>query len=223
MRDGATLEGACSCGRNEYIIVAPTFQTISVIYDDRAEHSRSLSLRVPLSHIQSTTFAFYPGETHTEIRRAFTPRHAPHTKRHFCGFCGTPLTHWSEAGEGDADWVHVNLASLRSESVERLADEGLLATPIRTVASHDQGTALDRTSTSEGREIHGAPWFQEMIEGSELGRIKRQRGGHTSGDGRKSVEWEVVEFSSEPKENGNNTGKRKLDQVGKGKDIEMRE
>ncbi|KAL8680514.1 MAG: hypothetical protein Q9186_003313 [Xanthomendoza sp. 1 TL-2023] len=199
--DEPTLEGVCSCGRNEYIIIAPNLQTMSVVYDDRAEHC----------------------ETHTEIRRVFTPRHAPHTKRHFCGFCGTPLTHWSEDGEGDADWVHVNLASLRSKSVEKLAEEGLLATTVRAVASHDDGKVLDRTSISDGREIQGPPWFQEMIEGSELGRIKHQRGGQISADGRNRVEWEVVEFSSEPKENGNNTGKRKLDQVGKEKDIEMRE
>ncbi|KAL8688151.1 MAG: hypothetical protein Q9218_005865 [Villophora microphyllina] len=54
-----------------------------------------------------------------------------------------------------------------------------------------------------------------MIEGSELGRIKRQRGGQSSADGRSKVEWEVVEFSSEPADVGTNTGKRKLDQVGR--------
>ncbi|KAI4240211.1 MAG: hypothetical protein L6R40_005240 [Gallowayella cf. fulva] len=221
--DEGTLEGACSCGRNQYIILAP--RTISVIYDNRAEHSRSLSLRVPLSHIRSTTYAFYPGETHSEIRRVFTPRHAPHTKRHFCGFCGTPLTHWSEENEGDADWVHVNLNSLRSASVEKLSEEGLLTSShdaIQPGVSEEKEKALGLSSTSGDREIHGAPWFQEMIEGSELGRIKHKRGVQTSTDGRKRVEWEVVDFSSELKENENNTSKRKLDQVGKEGDSEMR-
>ncbi|KAL8774120.1 MAG: hypothetical protein Q9209_001228 [Squamulea sp. 1 TL-2023] len=228
MTDEATLEGACSCGRNEYTIIAPTSfsQTVSVIYDERAEHARSLSLRVPLSQIRSTTYAFYPGESHAQIRKVFTPQHAPHTKRHFCGFCGDPLTHWSEQYGGEADWVHVNLGSLRSRSVEKLANEGLLPgsdAAIEITTPPENAGAVSKTSTSEGREIQGAPWFEEMIEGSELGRIKRQRGGQSSADGRSKVSWEVVEFTSEPSDNGNNIGKRKLSQVGKESDIAMRE
>ncbi len=47
MTDKATLEGACSCGRNEYIIIAPTSlsETISVIFDERAEHGQSALTR----------------------------------------------------------------------------------------------------------------------------------------------------------------------------------
>ncbi|KAL8706082.1 MAG: hypothetical protein Q9201_000847 [Fulgogasparrea decipioides] len=185
--------------------------------------TRSLSLRVPLSQLRSTTYAFYPDETHSSIRRVFTPRHAPHTKRHFCGFCGTPLTHWSEEHAGDAEWVHVNVGSLKRESIEKLSDEGLLTgsddAPNTTTP---EKKAIDRTETSTGREIQGLPWFEEMIEGSELGRIKRRRGGQSSADGRSTVEWEVVEFSSEPGDTGANTGKRKLDQVGEG-DVVMKE
>ncbi|KAL8827848.1 MAG: hypothetical protein Q9170_006848 [Blastenia crenularia] len=198
------LEGACSCGRNHYIILAPPSfrETFSVVYDDRAEHD----------------------ETHSTIRRIFTPRHAPHSKRHFCGFCGTSLTHWSEESNDDADWVYVNLGSLRNGSVEKLADEGLLAS---TDETKDSSTAaeksLDRSTRSEGREIQGAPWYEEMIEGSELGRIKRKRGGRSSADGRSKVEWEVVEFTSESGDAGPSSGKRKIDQVGKGEDVEMRE
>ncbi|KAL8732978.1 MAG: hypothetical protein Q9166_002376 [cf. Caloplaca sp. 2 TL-2023] len=249
MTDGATLEGACSCGRNEYIILTPPsiLQRLSVIYDDRAEHgqwipdaldptlieanvnitiARSLSLRVPLSHIRSTTYAFYPGETHTEIRRVFTPRHAPHTKRHFCGFCGTPLTHWTEEHGHDADWVNVNLGSLRSESVEKLAEEGLLVSSddaLEKTANNEKGKEVGHVNTLEGREVRGPPWFEEMIEGSRLGRIKRQRGGQSSADGRSKVIWEVVEFMGEPSDSGNNTGKRRLSQVGKESDVEMKE
>ncbi|KAL8938783.1 MAG: hypothetical protein Q9216_003705 [Gyalolechia sp. 2 TL-2023] len=183
--------------------------------------TRSLSLRVPLSHIQSTTHAFYPDETHSTIRRIFTPRHAPRTKRHFCGFCGTALTHWSEESEVDADWVYVNLGSLRSGSVERLADEGLLSTADDTDDSTaTKEKALDRRTVSEGKEVSGAPWYEELIEGSELGRLKRKRAGKSSVDGRTKVEWEVVEFTSEPGDAGTSTGKRKLDQVGK-EDVDM--
>lgn len=93
------------------------------------------------------------------------------------------MTHWNEEG---ADWVHVNLGSLKSESVEKLVDEGLFE------------SSKDTDRHPEGREIQGVSWFEEMIEGSKLGRIKQK------GDGRSKVEWEVVEFSSEP-----NTGKRR--------------
>ncbi|KAL8840179.1 MAG: hypothetical protein Q9205_006113 [Flavoplaca limonia] len=228
MTDEATLEGACSCGRNEYIIIAPASlsQIISVIYDERAEHARSLSLRVPLSHIRSTTYAFYPGETHAEIRRVFIPPHAPHSKRHFCGFCGDPLTHWSEQHQDDIDWVHVNLGSLRRGSVEKLADHGLLPDPNTshdpTMAQPSDG-AIDNTNAPKEREIRGAPWFEDMIEGSQLGQIKRKRGGYSSADGRSKVNWEVVEYTSEPGDNGNNSGKRKLSQVGKENDVAMQE
>ncbi|KAL8735502.1 MAG: hypothetical protein Q9181_002774 [Wetmoreana brouardii] len=216
MTEEAALQGACSCGRNHYIIISPLSfrETFSVLYDDRAEHSRSLSLRVPLSQLRSTTYAFYPDETHSSIRRVFTPRHAPQTKRHFCGFCGTPLTHWSEERAGDAEWVHVNVGSLKRESIEKLSDQGLLSGSVDALnTTKAEEKALDRTETSTGREIQGLPWFEEMIEGSELGRLKRRRGGQSSADGRSKVDWEVVEFSSETGDTGANTGKRKLDQV----------
>ncbi|KAL8911700.1 MAG: hypothetical protein Q9172_007627 [Xanthocarpia lactea] len=205
MTDKATLEGACSCGRNEYIIIAPTSlsETISVIFDERAEH----------------------GETHAEIRRVFTPPHARHTKRHFCGFCGDPLTLWSEQHRSDADWVHVNLGSLRSGSIEKLADEGLLPgsdTSFEAITAQRSGNVMEKTSLAETREIQGAPWFEDIIEGSELGRMKRQRGGHSSADGRSKVSWEVVEFTSDPSDGGSNNGKRKLSQIGKENDIPMR-
>ncbi|KAL8995393.1 MAG: hypothetical protein Q9169_004870 [Polycauliona sp. 2 TL-2023] len=227
MSEDATLEGACSCGRNEYIISSTSSsEKISVIYDERADHARSLSLRVPLSHIQSTTYALYPGETHAEIRRVFIPPHAPHTKRHFCGFCGDALTHWSEQHEDDADWVHVNLGSLRRSSVDKLADQGLLPgsdASFETTMIQQSDELIGHASAAEGREIRGAPWFEDMIEGSQLGRFKRQRGGRSSADGRSKVSWEVVEYTSEPNDSGYGTAKRKLSQVGREHDITMRE
>ena len=43
----------------------------------------------------------------------------------------------------------------------------------------------------------GMPYFEEMVENSRLGRIKRQRGGHTSTDGTSMVQWEVVEIGGD--------------------------
>ncbi|KAL9608865.1 MAG: hypothetical protein Q9167_006314, partial [Letrouitia subvulpina] len=183
-----------------------------------------LSLRVPLSQIQSTTYAFYPDESHGSIRRVFTPDNAPHTKRHFCGFCGTPLSHWSEETEDEAEFIYVNIGSLKSDSVERLEEEGLLSN-VEATSPEPQRQALHRGEvipSFQQREVQGNPWFEEMIEGSELGRINRKRGGRSSADGKSKVEWEVVEFSSEPRETNTGTGKRKLDQSGPGRDdVEM--
>ncbi len=135
------------------------------------------------------------------------------------------MTLWSEQHRSDADWVHVNLGSLRSGSIEKLADEGLLPgsdTSLEATTTQRSGNLMEKTSLAETREIQGAPWFEDIIEGSELGRMKRQRGGHSSADGRSKVSWEVVEFTSDPSDGGSNNGKRKLSQIGKENDIPMR-
>jgi hypothetical protein len=60
---------------------------------------------------------------------------------------------------------------------------GVDAPTLRTVAHSMQG--------------RGMPYFEEMVENSRLGRIKRQMGGHTSADGTRTVQWEVVEIGGE--------------------------
>ena len=188
---------------------------------------RALSLRVPLAHIHSTTYAFYPDETPNTIRRVFTPDHSPHTKRHFCGICGTPLSHWSEESPDEAELIYVNLKTLRSESFDRLEDAGLLS----GVSSEDEREGSQElskepsqvTAIGQGREVQGSPWFEEMIEGSQLGRLRRRRGGQSSSDGSTRVEWEVTEFDSGEADEGNvNKHKRKLGSLGEDGDVEMR-
>ena len=235
MSQQSSLQGGCSCGRNEYLIFTSLLadESLQLVLHSEAASGRYLnhkdmpskltkmagrapSLRIPLKNIHSTTHAYYPGETHNVIRRVFSPRNAPHTKRHFCGFCGTPLTYWSEDPHEEAEWVYVNLGSLRSKSVEALEDAGLL--------SGSQGAYEDNSvaNIGRGREVRGTPWFEEMIEGSELGRMKRRRGGHTSADGKIKVEWEIMEVEGDNGEGGLTGGeKRKLDQVGKGDDLVM--
>ncbi|KAL9098660.1 MAG: hypothetical protein Q9163_005722 [Psora crenata] len=191
--------------------------TSEVLYDDGVEHSRCLSLRVPLTAIRSTTYAFYPDESHSSIRRVFTPSHAPHTKRHFCGFCGTPLSYWSEEIPEEAEFVRVNMGSLKSESVEMLQDAGLLEPSFDDSENKETRDASTSLAKRTLREIRGNPWFEEMIEGSDLGRIKRIRGGRTSSDGNTTVEWDIVEIGVEEEGIGGiATGKRKLGEFGEG-------
>lgn len=55
-----------------------------------------------------------------------------------------------------------------------------------------------RGSTMAHRmQNRGMPYFEEMVENSRLGRIKRQRGGQSSTDGTSRVEWEVIEMGGE--------------------------
>lgn len=120
----------------------------------------------------------------------------------------------------------MNIGSLRRDSRERLEDAGLLS----GLGGGDKEVEQTSTSSSrqvanvgQGREVRGTPWFEEMIQGSELGRIKRRRGGETSSDGLTKIEWEISEFeSSEGDAAAANSGKRKLGSLDTGDDVEMR-
>ena len=188
-------------------------------------HSSPLPMffRIPLPWLQSTTYAFYPDELHSDIRRVFTPRDSPHTKRHFCGFCGTPLSHWSEENPLDADKICLTMGSLSSESLNLLGDIGLLPS-ISDEEVHENGASKSEQmiTRAEGREIKGQPWFEDIIEGSELGKIRRRRGGET--DGSTTVEWEVFEFNTEDRVAAEvGAGKRKLEDLVEDNDISMAE
>lgn len=221
MSENLPLRGGCSCGRNQYVIHPSISQedSLQVLLEDKADQGkpvarfnykllmptfnnagRVLSLRVPLSRLRSTTYAFYPDETHHAIRRVFTPRNAPHSKRYFCGFCGTQLTYWSEESREEADWVCVSVGSLRGESLEILEEAGHFAgagEKGRGATGEDKELDKGTAKRKHTRELSGTPWFEEMIEGSELGKLKRRRGWQESPDGKTQIEWEVVEFTAE--------------------------
>lgn len=117
------------------------------------------------------------------------------------------------------------MGSLKSESVELLQEAGFLDGPEQDekVPTSARPSRTEVTRPTHAREVRGNPWMEEMIEGSELGRIKRRKGGHTSADGSTKYEWEVVEIGgSDTEYNGTATGKRKLGEVGED-DTEMRE
>lgn len=110
--------------------------------------------------------------------------------------------------------------------MERLEDAGLLralGSGDNEIAQRASGGSRLVANLGHSREVRGAPWFEEMIQGSELGRIKRRRGGQTNSDGHTKVEWEITEFDSG--EGGaavGSTGKRKLGSLETGDDVEMR-
>ncbi|KAJ5883377.1 uncharacterized protein N7473_010263 [Penicillium subrubescens] len=240
-----TLHGSCSCGRNEYTIQIPDdVADHANIYFDTGRDSRqflSSWLRVPLEWYKSHTLSFFPDETHTSIRRVFTPLNAPNTRRIFCGFCGTPLTLWTEEPSEEANFMSVSIGTLSREHQRVLEDLGLLPEVIGeeksvtglakssavTAGSDIRPSAIVVPSLREAdisRTFHhgtagGIPWFEEMVEGSRLGLLMRQRRGMgVSRDKSTSIEWEISEWRDDGSgglgqdsddSNGQTTGKRK--------------
>ncbi|KAI9822835.1 MAG: hypothetical protein M1826_000363 [Phylliscum demangeonii] len=220
------LRGACSCGRNEYQIQPPTasWQAAQVLFDSSSAHHRrsqaaplSAFLRIPLSWYHSQTHAYYPDETHPAIRRSYTSGTQPHAIRHFCGYCGTPLTYWTEQPPAEADYISLTLGSLRGEDLRELEDWGLL----RALLDEDEG----RKEAAEEEELAavavvyaGLPWFDRLLDGSRLGQLmlrhreRERRAGEVAGHAPRHeggfagpgpgpvetavrVEWEIVEWT----------------------------
>lgn len=92
----------------------------------------------------------------------------------------------------------------------------------RLAAETDQSVA--KRSQRQGR-LGDLDWFEEMIDGSRLGRTqKTRRGMGTSADGTTTVQWEVSEYrdgDSEPSTPTTGSSKRKIGDVS-GDDIAMR-
>lgn len=164
-------------------------------------------IRVPLSWYHSTTYAFFPDETHTLIRRVYTHPSQDHSKRHFCGYCGTPLSYWSENPQSEAEYIHLTLGSLLQEDLRDLEDMGLIPEDSMSEeeASTDPQATTDNPTASTSnasvlRQSYGVPWFDGMVEGTRLGKMRRNQGIRQSQDGKVSVEWEVVEYSDDDQE-----------------------
>lgn len=197
-------------------------------------------LRIPIHWYQSYTQSYYPDETHTSIRRTFTPHHEPYSKRNFCGFCGTHLSYWSEQPPSESDYLHVTVGSLLGEDIRVLEELDLLPPDTNTEALNEANTgsrpnepnsALSTTrnnvTTTERRGTTGdLSWFEEMISGSALGRTTRtRRGMGLSSDGSTAVEWEVTEVGDSEAEadSGAARSKRKIGEVARGEDVEMKQ
>ncbi|KAJ5226322.1 hypothetical protein N7468_007547 [Penicillium chermesinum] len=190
------LYGTCSCGRNHYRVSIPDDVTEHAhVYFDSSRDNRRLYgtpltawLRVPLDWYESYTTSFFPDETHSSIRRAFAPPHAPETRRIFCGFCGTPLTFWTEEPREEAEFLSISRISTcsRGDSDEDdtpVATDSSSLTPSLgsssiIVPSREEAPALSRNIRSG--TLNGIPWFEEMVEGQSSGpsnEIETREGG----------------------------------------------
>lgn len=93
-----------------------------------------------------------------------------------------------------------------------LEDLGLLPREALEDAESDKEIAEQAT---QGRTVahrdanEGLPWFETMVEGSRLGKMKKSWGKHHSSDGRYQVEWEVTEWTDDGTD-ASVPGKRKV-------------
>ena len=173
------------------------------------------------------------------IRRIFTPEHLPHCKRVFCGFCGTHLSYWTEEPASEAEFLSVTLGSLLGDDIRALQELDLLPEDIepeaivgtdgtndpKTVARPSQPETseqgVSRTSQRQGR-LGDLDWFEQMIDGSRLGRTQRTtRGLGVSADGNRTVQWEVSEYTEGDSDTPSSSTKRKIGDV-TGDDVAMR-
>ena len=82
------------------------------------------------------------------------------------------------------------------------------------VAVGGEGDAKGMESLVSAGE--GLPWFETMVKGSKLGKMRRSRASKTADSGRFRVEWEIVEWTNEAGESEVTEtvpGKRKLEDV----------
>ncbi|KAL7950499.1 hypothetical protein V8C42DRAFT_306692 [Trichoderma barbatum] len=202
MSGSRPLRGGCQCGRNRYIIAIPEngIKDAQVLFNTEPQHQIPLAtplaayIRVPLSWYHSSTYAFFPDETHTMIRRVYTHPSQDYSKRHFCGFCGTPLSYWSEEPRSEAEFINLTLGSLLREDIRDLEDMGLIPEDEDSPPSSEAppSTPTRRTAIQQS---FGVPWFDGLIEGSRLGSMRRSHGAKRSRDGQTSIEWDIVEYS----------------------------
>ncbi|RYP92209.1 hypothetical protein DL770_001628 [Monosporascus sp. CRB-9-2] len=215
------LRGSCHCGRNQYVVQIPPDASgaAQVVFDSgfrqRISSAAPLSafLRVPLSWYHSRTFAFFPDESSSTIRRVYSHPAEQHALRHFCGFCGTPISYWSERPRSEADYIQLTLGSLLTEDLHGLDEIGLIPGGLEDDSMDIVAAPTANTGPQLiGRDITSIPWFESLISGSRLGNLQTTRGARESQDGRIRVEWEVTEWTADDDEEAN-TGKRKLEEM----------
>ncbi|KAI0433927.1 hypothetical protein F5Y09DRAFT_17198 [Xylaria sp. FL1042] len=200
----AQLRGSCQCGRNQYAIQIPSASSnlAQVIFDSDVNHRISSAsplsafIRVPLLWFHSEVFPFFSDETRSTIRRRYAHPAELHAQRSFCGYCGTPLSYWSEEPQGEADYIQLTLGSLLTEDLHNLQDLGLL--PDDTDLDEMEAvpsTVSEPSRDLVGRETTSIPWFDSLISGSRLGNIYTTKRVRQSRDGTRLVEFKVTEWT----------------------------
>ncbi|KAI0449537.1 hypothetical protein F5B21DRAFT_518110 [Xylaria acuta] len=221
----AQLRGSCRCGRNQYAIRVPSAASdlAEVIFDSDINHRLSSAsplsafIRVPLLWYHSEVFPFFPDESRATIRRLYAHPNERHTQRSFCGYCGTPLSYWSEQPPSEAEYIKLTLGSLLTEDLHNLQELGLVLNDTEQDEMEVVPIAVPGSSRElVGRDITSIPWFDSLISGSRLGKIHTKK----SRDDTRWVEFEITEWTAgddneggegeaDTSESSSSTGKRK--------------
>lgn len=163
------------------------------------------------------------------IHRAYTSPFEQHSMRHFCGFCGTPLSYWSEEPRSEANFIQLSLSSLHPEDLADLEDLGML--PDSESEGETEAEASEKQAGKEavkqiGRQVVGGlPWLDTLVEGSRLGTLRASKGRSQNKSGTVQAEWEVVEWTEDDSSSSGSSprnGKRKLGDRDDGGDNLMR-
>jgi len=152
----------------------------------------SAFIRIPLAWYHSEVFPFFADEVRSTIRRSYVQQNERYAQRSFCGYCGTPLSYWSEQPPSEAEYIQLTLGSLLTEDIHNLQDLGLLPDDneedgIDIMPAITQGSRRGLA----GRNITSIPWFENLISGSRLGNMCGQH----SRDGNVQIEFEVTEWT----------------------------
>ncbi|KAK4163426.1 hypothetical protein QBC43DRAFT_212975 [Cladorrhinum sp. PSN259] len=228
------LRGSCECGRNVYIIQFPPNSSndlARVLFHSSPSRCKltptllPAHLRVPLSWYHSLVLPSQPDETNSQIHRVYNSPNSS-SMRHFCGFCGTPLSYWSEEPRTEKDYIQLALASLFPEDLGDLEELGLLPSTSSLEGEGSEEVSEDEDEEAKEEEKEGrsgiVPWLDSLVQGSRLGSMRKRmttnKGaavemGGTGGVKRFRIEWEVVEWE-DAEEEGARPGKRKLGEMG---------
>ena len=144
--------------------------------------------------------------------------------RYFCGFCGTPLGYWTETPRERRDVIDVTLGTLSSGDLKALEEWGLVGENVTDADGAGNvilgGEVEEELEKEDGEGHSGLSWFNEMVEGSRLGKTRKTRE-KREGPGWR-VEWEIMEWiegDDEPSADTSSSGnggagaKRKIGQV----------
>jgi hypothetical protein len=127
------------------------------------------------------------------------------------------LSYWSESPPSEAEYISLTLGSLEWSDLRDLDELGLL--PEGALGEWESGGKAPTMATVIGGEGQHAeshevvPWFETMLQGSSLSRVRRSRGKRQTQDGRVRMEWEIVELlpNEGPENDTQASGKRKLE------------
>ena len=96
-------------------------------------------------------------------------------------------------GEDQSALEDLDLLPRDSELSEALVPASTTVAPTAPSTSQVAHGGPDFSIRHRTGTVHGIPWFEEMIEGSRLGRVGKRRRG-VGGDSSVHVEWEVTEW-----------------------------